>query len=208
MIKTISYTDYEKGLPQEGNVILGQTNDNNVFVYQAFNNQIADFAIANHKFGGPHYSFSRMTWIKPNFLWMMFRSGWAEKENQNRILAIEITLKSFLGLLEKGVLTSYDESFASQNKWKEQLHESEVRIQWDPDHGPLGEKLKRRAVQIGIKGDTLKQLNTEAIQSITDITSFVEHQKQNLHAPFDKLNVAYETIIEMPPLLKTKFSIR
>jgi len=25
---------------------------------------------------------NRMTWIKPNFLWMMYRSGWASKKNQ------------------------------------------------------------------------------------------------------------------------------
>ncbi|MFM7854759.1 MAG: DUF4291 family protein [Flammeovirgaceae bacterium] len=27
-------------------------------------------------------SLNRMTWMKPNFLWMMYRSGWATKHNQ------------------------------------------------------------------------------------------------------------------------------
>ncbi len=38
---------------------------------------------------------NRMTWIKPNFLWMMYRSGWAVKKNQERILAIKLTKKGF-----------------------------------------------------------------------------------------------------------------
>jgi len=27
-----------------------------------------------------------------------------------------------------------------------------VRLQWDPDHSPKGEKLARRAIQLGLKG--------------------------------------------------------
>jgi hypothetical protein len=34
--------------------------DEGVFFYQAFNGAIADWALANQRFGGPHFSTSRM----------------------------------------------------------------------------------------------------------------------------------------------------
>jgi hypothetical protein len=32
-----------------------------------------------------------MTWIKPSFLWMMYRCGWGAKEGQESVLVVEIT---------------------------------------------------------------------------------------------------------------------
>lgn len=203
----IPYPQYERGLPQEGNFILGQQHNHNIIVYQAFNDRIADYAVANHKFGGPDYSFSRMTWIKPNFLWMMYRSGWAQKENQNRILAIEMTFDGFQELLRSGVLTSYDRRAGSETEWREQLNKSDVRIQWDPDHGPNGEILKRRAVQIGIKDAALEKFNNVCIQSITDITGFVNEQYTQLQKDAKRLVVINEGIVDVDDDIKDKFSI-
>ena len=47
-------------------------------MYQAYNNTIANEAIENGKFG-LNFKRDRMTWIKPSFLWMMYRSGWGLK---------------------------------------------------------------------------------------------------------------------------------
>lgn len=63
--------------------------DKTIRIYQAYNNRIADEAIKNGTFGSS-FNRNRMTWIKPSFLWMMYRSGWATKENQERILAIKL----------------------------------------------------------------------------------------------------------------------
>ena len=208
MIQTIPYHNYEKGLPQEGNVILGVKQNDSIFVYQAFNDQIADFAIQNQKFGGPNYSFNRMTWIKPNFLWMMCRSGWAEKDiNQCRILLIEMTFKGFEELLFEGVSTSFNESYGDETVWRERLNESNVRIQWDPDHDFRGEKLNRRAVQIGIKGDALKRFNDQYIRSIEDITAFVKKQKQVIDNNSTEFDVINEHVVEVDEKLKKKFRI-
>jgi hypothetical protein len=54
-------------------------------------------------------------------------------------------------------------------------------LQWDPDHDPYGKKLERRAIQLGLKGNALKDLNNH-IKSIEDITPFVTGQKQLLDA--------------------------
>ncbi|HET7866114.1 MAG TPA: DUF4291 family protein [Burkholderiaceae bacterium] len=36
-------------------------------------------AIRHGHLAGPDVSLSRMSWVKPNFLWMMCRSGWGTK---------------------------------------------------------------------------------------------------------------------------------
>lgn len=207
-LQIIPYHDYEKGIPQEGNFILGQKRGNNIFVYQAFNDRIADYAVHNQRFGGPDYSFTRMTWIKPNFLWMMYRCGWAEKDdNQRRVLAIEMTFDGFVELLTEGVLTSYDKSYGREKTWREQLNNSNVRIQWDPDHDYKGGKLPRRAVQIGIKNDALQKFNNQFIVSIQDITSFVKTQKAVINNNQEDFWVVDESVITVNALLKDKFAI-
>ncbi|WP_428740137.1 DUF4291 family protein, partial [Sulfurimonas sp.] len=60
--------------PSEGKVILAQYDAESITVYQAYNKSIGHYAAEHGVFGG-EFSFSRMTWIKPNFLWMMYRSG-------------------------------------------------------------------------------------------------------------------------------------
>lgn len=51
-----------------------------VRVYQAYSDPIADGALARQTFLSPSFSMTRMTWIKPSFLWMMYRSGWGLKD--------------------------------------------------------------------------------------------------------------------------------
>jgi hypothetical protein len=193
-LTTIKYLEYEKNLPQQGQHIIGQVREDRITVYQAFNPQIATYAIENQQFGGNHYKFSRMSWIKPNFLWMMYRAGWAEKVNQEKILAIEIRLEDFFTLLRQAVHSSYKPGiYQSHDNWKAQLGSSNVRLQWDPDHDPHGNKLTRRAIQIGINGQLLRQFATEWICSIQDITPFVREQKKLLdQRKMDAFEVIFE----------------
>lgn len=165
-------------------------------VYQAYKPSIAEFAIDNQKFGGNDFSFNRMTWIKPNYLWMMYRSGWAKKENQEKILAIRISKIGWEELLKEAVFSSYkSEHYQSESEWKTKLEQSEVRLQWDPNHDPHGNKLERKAIQIGIKGDLLKKYNNEMILSISDITPFVSKQKIYVdHNQLQHLEIPNETI--------------
>jgi Domain of unknown function (DUF4291) len=48
-----------------------------------------------------------MTWIKPNFLWMMYRSGWGRKEGQEVTLAIRIKRSAFDEILSQAVHSKY-----------------------------------------------------------------------------------------------------
>ncbi len=207
-LQTKLYQDYEKELPQKGNFILGQEIEDSIYVYQAFNHSIANYAMANQAFGGNAYSFERMSWIKPNFLWMMYRAGWAGKENQERILAIKMKKRGFIDLLKNGVYANYQPAlYKTQENWKSQLKTSEVRIQWDPDHNPSGAKLERRAVQIGIRGAMLQKFNNEFINEIIDLTDFVKEQHQNFISNKEEFLVIEEQVIDVPQIIKSKYKI-
>ncbi|GBC09349.1 hypothetical protein RclHR1_00880003 [Rhizophagus clarus] len=176
-LETELYISQLQRWPKEGRHIMSQFDDNSIIVYQAYKPSIAEYAVQHQKFGGQDFSWTRMSWIKPNFTWMMYRSGWATKNNQERILAIKLSRQGFEEILSKAVSTSFNSSSSSsREEWKEKLETSEVRIQWDPDHNLLGEKMQRRAIQLGMKGDILKKYSDEFVISIEDITEFVNEQ--------------------------------
>lgn len=66
-------------------------------VYQAYSSAIAISAVREQKLDASRaFRVGRMTWIKPSFLWCMYRSGWSYKDpNQERILAIEMSVEGF-----------------------------------------------------------------------------------------------------------------
>ena len=147
--------------------------DKTIRVYQAYNNEIADEAMKLGKFGSK-FSLTRMTWIKPSFLWMMYRSGWATKEGQERILAIDLKREGFDEIVKKSVISTFRESGeTSIDDWREKLQNSEVRCQWDPDRDIYGNPIGRRAIQLGIKGEMVKKYVNDWIVNITDITEEV-----------------------------------
>ncbi len=193
---TENYPVYQNRIPQTGQHILAQQTDENIVVYQAFNPLIANYAVQKQQFGGSAYSFNRMSWIKPNFLWMMYRCGWAQKEHQQQVLAIWIKQTDFDYILSKASYSSYKQNvYSSHEEWKQHLATSEVRLQWDPDHDPYGNSQERRAIQLGMKDAVLKAFCTEMIVKIEDITPFVKEQYEFVaNNDTDKLNVAYERV--------------
>ena len=76
-----------------------------------------------------------------------------------------------------------ERQFPTRTAWRESVKSSDVRVQWDPDHGPLGEKLSRRALQLGLRGRTLERFAEEEISPIRDISEFVAVQRANRSAP-------------------------
>ena len=198
-MRTEKYIEQKKRLPETGKHIIGRLENECLIVYQAFNNQVADYAVKQQKFGGPHYSFNRMSWIKPGFLWMMHRAGWATKENQQRIVGISLPLVYFKTILSQATVTSFDnELFGSIEGWKAELEKTDVRLQWDPDHDPFGNNQERKAIQVGMKGEMLKRFCTEWITGIEDITAFVKEEYDKvLKNNISDLNVPYEEIIEL-----------
>lgn len=188
------YEEQVRAWPREGRHILAQHDDESIVVYQAYRPSIATFAVEHGRFGG-EFSFSRMSWIKPNFLWMMYRSGWAKKEGQERVLAIRLARSFFEEVLRSVVSSTFDGSrFASREAWQTALAESDVRLQWDPDHDPTGRPLARRALQLGLRGDVLRRFATESALSIEDITPFVNEQSAQLESDPHSLLVPSESV--------------
>ncbi|WP_225976323.1 DUF4291 domain-containing protein [Mucilaginibacter ginsenosidivorax] len=194
-IITELYQDSIQRLPKTGQHLLGHQTEDLIIVYQAYNHNIADFAVENQFLGGNHYSYSRMSWIKPNFLWMMYRCGWAEKENQERVLALWIQKTDLEKILGEAAISSFNPKYyESHAQWRAGLDQKEVRLQWDPDHDPYGNKLQRRAIQLGLKGKMLEAFGKRQIRKIEDVTNFVKLQKQLLDAGrLDELLVPFET---------------
>lgn len=120
-------------------------------VYQAYNKIIASEAVMKGTFGN-NFKMDRMTWIKPSFLWMMYRCGGATKENQECVLAIDIQRNAFDYLVANAVISTYqEEMYRSREEWKRLIHSSDIRLQWDPERDIHGNPLNYRSLQLGLR---------------------------------------------------------
>jgi hypothetical protein len=144
--------------------------DATITVYQAYSPEIAGPAVAAGRFVPP-FKRERMTWIKPSFLWMMYRCGWAEKPGQERVLAISLHRNGFDWALEHSCLSHFvPELYADQKAWARKLKESPVRVQWDPERSLRLQPLEHRSLQVGLSGIAAGLYVDEWIVSIADVT--------------------------------------
>jgi len=192
-LRTESYLEQRQRWPKSGRHILAQYDDESVVVYQAYRPAIGNFAAAHGYFGG-EFSLGRMSWIKPNFLWMMYRSGWGSKEGQEVVLAIRLRRSAFDEILSQAVHSSFvPDGYALRSEWQEMVKTSDVRLQWDPDHAPSGAKEERRAIQLGLRGEVLRRYAREWIVDIQDVSGFVAEQRESLSA-FENLRTPAERV--------------
>jgi hypothetical protein len=146
---------------------------NTIVMYQAYSSAIATPALKNQKFVSP-FSFNRMTWIKPSFLWLMHRSNWGRKANQECILAVRITRAGWEEALSLGVLTSYEPSVhSSVSDWRKQFETAPVHVQWDPERSLKGADLQVDSIQVGLSRQVIRRFVDEWIVSIEDYTPLV-----------------------------------
>ncbi|PSC70684.1 hypothetical protein C2E20_5787 [Micractinium conductrix] len=132
-------------------------------------------ATQGHFLGIPGFLEGRIAWLKTSFLWMMYRSGWATKPDQEGVLAVALRRPFFERLLAASVPT------AAGRDDKGACRQSEVVLQWDPDHTPDGGKHARRAVQLGVRGGLRDDyISGQHIVSIEDITPFVREMRQRV----------------------------
>lgn len=144
-------------------------NADTIRVYQAYSDVIADAALAAGTFVEPSFKMSRMTWIKPSFLWMMYRCGWGRKDDgQRRVLAIDITREGFEWALANSC-SSHPHGL-SQAEARALMNDKPVRVQWDPErdihHRPLG----HRSIQVGLRGEAVTRYARDWIMRIDDVT--------------------------------------
>ncbi|WNV82275.1 DUF4291 domain-containing protein [Umezawaea sp. Da 62-37] len=156
--------------------------DRHITVYQAYSPAIALPALAAGTFVPP-FKPGRMTWVKPSFLWMMYRCGWGLKEGQEHVLAVRITRSGFESALRAAVL-SHDTTTAKP----------EVRVQWDPERDLHHNPLDHRSLQLGLAGATSTRYVDEWITGLTDVTPLA-HQ---IHALVRAGSLAEATAL-LPP---------
>jgi hypothetical protein len=181
-----------------------------IVVYQAYNDAIAAAALEEGRFVAP-FSFNRMTWIKPSYLWLMERSGWGAKPNQTRILAVRISRDGWDRALSLAVLTSFDPSVhASPDEWSKQFESAAVHVQWDPERSIHGKKLEHRAIQVGIGRTLLGEYVSDWIQEIRDLTQLTANirrlRREGQHAKAKRL-LPPESVYPVEPATAKRLGI-
>lgn len=185
-------------------------NKDTITVYQAYNAQIATEAIKNNKFESP-FSFNRMTWIKPSYLWLMARSNWGTKSNQEYILGIELYRQAWEKALSHGVLTHPDQKvYKSGKDWEKAFEQAKVHIQWDPERSIRNKKLDIKTIQVGIGREWIMEYNDEWIAQITDYTPLTRKinalRKQGNYKAAKK-HLPIEKVYELSPIIQKKIGI-
>ena len=149
-----------------------------IVMYQAYNATIAEAAVAAQRFVPP-FSCQRMTWIKPSFLWLMERSDWGAKSNQERTLAVRISRSGWEQALNMAVLTSFtDRVHSSADAWREDFAAAPVHVQWDPERSLHGKKVDHRSIQVGLSRQVIGDYVEQWTVSITDISPLVAKLKR------------------------------
>jgi len=147
-----------------------------------------------------------MTWIKPSWNWMMYRSGYSYKDaNQSNILAIKLTRECFHELLLMSIESGSDDA---------RRDGKQIRVQWDPERdiriGVLGNDTSGRSIrsiQMGIPAGSKDEWVANGIVEIEDVTKFARELKRVLDtekdASEDELKsrglVPSEQLYNLPP---------
>lgn len=146
-------------------------NRDSIVVYQAYHKEIAEPTIKAGRFVEP-FSWGRMTWIKPSFLWLMARSNWGTKSRQEHILAIRIKREGWECALSNGVLTSFESKTHNQEtNWRNQFQDATVHVQWDPERTIHGKKLEYRSIQVGLSRNIIREFTDDWVLDISDFTA-------------------------------------
>lgn len=168
-----------------------------VTVYQAYTPSLGAPAARNGRFPAA-WSRDRMTWIKPSFLWMMYRCGWATKEGQETVLAVEITRDGFAWALRHACLSHYAPKVHDDRAtWRRQLKQSPARVQWDPERDLHLQPLPHRSLQLGLTGAAVRLFADTWLVNITDVTARAR-EIHHLHG-FGKTDEARQLLPDEQP---------
>lgn len=144
--------------------------ESTITVYQAYSSELGLPAARDGRFPAA-WKRDRMTWIKPSFLWMMYRCGWGAKEGQETVLAVEITQDGFEWALRHACLSSYARGVhPDRATWQRQLKRAPTRVQWDPERDLRLQPLPYRSLQLGLSGEAARRYADEWTVAIRDVT--------------------------------------
>ncbi|WP_431032827.1 DUF4291 domain-containing protein [Streptomyces sp. P6-2-1] len=143
-------------------------------VYQAYRPSLGGPAARDGRFPA-EWGRGRMTWVKPSFLWMMYRCGWGTKEGQETVLAVEITREGFLWALRHAALSHYVRGVHEDRAaWQWAVRQAPARVQWDPERDFHSRPLAHRSLQLGLAGEASRRYADEWIVGIRDVTPLAQ----------------------------------
>lgn len=153
-----------------------------VTVYQAYRPAIGLPAARDGRFPA-EWKRDRMTWIKPSFLWMMYRCGWGTKEGQEVVLAVEIDRSGLEWALAHAELSHYvREVHPDRASWKRGLRTAPARVQWDPERDLDLNPLPYRSLQLGLSGEAARRYADEWTVSVRDVTPLAREVRAAVRA--------------------------
>ncbi|MER5793798.1 DUF4291 domain-containing protein [Streptomyces sp. NPDC001980] len=157
-------------MEQPQHVIRAAYAESTITVYQAYSPEIGLPAVREGHFAGG-WKRDRMTWIKPSFLWMMYRCGWGTKAGQETVLSVEISRAGFEWALRHACLSSYVRGLhPDRATWQRQLKRAPTRVQWDPERDLRLRPLPCRSLQLGLSGEAVRRYADEWTVAIRDVT--------------------------------------
>lgn len=181
-----------------------------VVVYQAYRPEVALPAVQHNRFVPP-FSLTRMTWIKPSFLWMMERSNWARKPGQEHVLAIRITRAGWEEALADAILSAYRPGvYRDEDDWRRKMDQAYVVVQWDPERTVRGVSLPYKSIQVGLSRHIIQRYVEDWTVEIRDITSRVRTLRdliQSGHADKAKGQLPRERVYPLPPAIAHRLGI-
>ncbi|QWA23938.1 DUF4291 domain-containing protein [Streptomyces osmaniensis] len=144
--------------------------ESTITVYQAYSPEIGLPAVREGRFPSV-WKRDRMTWIKPSFLWMMYRCGWGSKAGQETVLAVEVDRDGFEWALRHACLSSYARGVhPDRATWQRELKRAPARVQWDPERDLRLQPLPYRSLQLGLSGEAVRRYADEWMVAIRDVT--------------------------------------
>ena len=185
--------------------IFAQYSAHLITVYQAYSPCIAAALLQAQRLVPP-FRFTRMTWIKPSFYWMAYRSGWGRKEGQEVILEIILERAIFDQLLAQASLTRYAQHVhGSVEDWRQEAKRFPNRVQWDPERDYCLERLDFESLQLGVSAECLG-LYDSGIKAITDITSVVR-SAENDREYYEQVLTGYKQYPVFDPITAKRLGI-
>lgn len=181
-----------------------------IVMYQAYRKEIALAALNANRFVPP-FSVQRMTWIKPSYLWLMERSNWGKKSDQEYILAVRITRKGFEEALRLAVLTSFKKQvYRNEQEWRQLFEKAIVVVQWDPERSLRGKTLDYASIQIGLSRHIIQKYVEEwtvQIQDYTPLTRKLEAWKREGKWDQIQKQIPPEKVYPLPSEIATRLGI-
>ncbi|MFM9596386.1 DUF4291 family protein [Streptomyces scabiei] len=111
-----------------------------------------------------------LMWIRPSFLWMMYRCGWARRKART-VPAVEISREGFEWALRRARLSHYVPApHGDQAEGKRRLRRAPARVQWDPERSLRLGPLPHRSLQLGLVGEAAARYADEWLVGIADVT--------------------------------------